>query len=527
MQLIQLMNHYREGIEGLRQRCCVAFVRASAACAQRGRPCGHALWITVRPSSSFCHDLGVSAEWYPAATGWATARGKAHHRVHEPNPLSWQAAYRAPSTYNERLRRSHGGAATIGGVEMARHVLGVLGVIAAGVLLVVSAAMNYRFGFSLGKTAQDGHIYGMASAAADCFKALVPFFFFAALRNRMWSQAMAAVVVWCVVTAYSLTSALGHAALNRLDTTGQRAVAAAGYQDLRADSKRAHDQLTWIPAHRPSDTVAAELNVLKAQRGWAVTKQCTEVTGRSSRDFCQQFHKLSAELASGQQAQKLEARIAELGTKLAGASGGTVMAEADPQASVLAKLTGLEVDKVQTALTLFIAVLIEIGSGFGMYVAFAYWRMHGPMPVAARGSSTSATVSEAETVRTTPVWSDETAAEPEAAQTAAQPPPVRRLGGANDNRTPAGRPIVPESDVQRYYRERVVAAAETASLTSSELYEDYCKWCEEKERIPFAHPRVTREIADLGVKKERIGKRTRYFGIALASKLPAALPRAA
>ena len=76
---------------------------------------------------------------------------------------------------------------------MTRHVLGVLGVIAAGVLLAVSAMMNYRFGYSLGKTPSDGHIYGLASAAADCFKALVPFFFFAAWRNRMWSQALAAV----------------------------------------------------------------------------------------------------------------------------------------------------------------------------------------------------------------------------------------------------------------------------------------------------------------------------------------------
>ena len=56
---------------------------------------------------------------------------------------------------------------------MTRHVLGVLGVIAASVLLVVSAMMNYRFGYTLGKTPSDGHIYGLASAAADCFKALV------------------------------------------------------------------------------------------------------------------------------------------------------------------------------------------------------------------------------------------------------------------------------------------------------------------------------------------------------------------
>jgi hypothetical protein len=405
-----------------------------------------------------------------------------------------------------------------------------LGVIAAGILLVVSAAMNYRFGFSLGKTQLDGEIYGAASAAADCFKALIPFFFFAAIRNRMWSQAAAAAVVWTVVIAYSMTSALGHAALNRLDTTGQRAVEANVYKELRADSKRAQEQLTWIPAHRPADTVAAELNVLKAQRYWAVTRECAQPAGRQTREYCQQFHKLNAELASGLQAQKLETRIAGINDKLAHTSGGTAMAEADPQASVLAKLLGLDVSTVQTALTVFVALLIEIGSGFGMYVAFAYWRLHDR-----KAEPASPALAAAMPVQPT-VWSHEEEAasvsEPEMDQAAALAPAPQ--SGANDNRLPS-RPIVPESDVQRYYRERIITAAENASLTSSELYEDYCRWCEEKERVPFAHPRVTREIAELGVKKERIGRRTRYFGIALLSareheedkKLPEPLPRAA
>ena len=269
---------------------------------------------------------------------------------------------------------------------MARHFLGVLGVIAAGVLLAVSAAMNYRFGFSLGKTAMDGQIYGLASAAADCFKALVPFFLFAAIRNRMWSQAAAAAaVVWTVVTGYSMTSALGHAALNRLDTTGQRAVEANTYKDTRAEAKRAQEQLAWIPQHRPVQTVQADISGIKDQRLWKTTSGCADVTGKATRDFCQQFHRLSAELGSAQQAEKLEARIAELNGKLAGASGGTVMAEADPQASVLAKLTGLDIASVQTALTIFVALLIEIGSAFGMYVAFAYWRLADQVPEAVRG----------------------------------------------------------------------------------------------------------------------------------------------
>ena len=409
---------------------------------------------------------------------------------------------------------------------MTRHALGVLGVIAAGILLVVSAAMNYRFGFSLGKTPTDGQIYGAASAAADCFKALIPFFFFAALRNRMWSQAVAAALVWTVVVAYSMTSALGHAALNRLDSTGQRASEAAAYKDLRADSKRAQEQLAWIPAHRPGETVAAEVNVLKAQRQWTLTKECTLITGKAGRDFCQQYHKLNAEHASAQQSEKLETRIADLGSKLAKAGGGTVMAEADPQASVLAKITGLDISTVQTALTIFVALLIEIGSGFGMYVAFAYWRLHDRKAEPVVPATAHAAAGDPA------VWADEVEAPSPEGEAAAQATPGPRI--ANDNRIPA-RPLVPESDIQRYYRERVVAAAEHSSLTSSELYEDYCRWCEEKERIPFAHPRVTREIAELGVKKERIGKRTRYFGIALRSamateedkKLPPPLARAA
>jgi len=424
---------------------------------------------------------------------------------------------------------------------MARQALGVLGGVAAGMLLAVSAAMNYRFGFSLGKTEMDGQIYGAASAAADCFKALVPFFLFAAIRNRMWSQAFAAALVWTVVTSYSMTSALGHAALNRLDTTGQRAADSANYKDLRADSKRAQDQLTWIPAHRPAETVSSELNVLKAQRPWLVTKECTEVSGRNAREFCQQFHKLNAELASAQQSKKLESRISEIGAKLAKTAGGTVMAEADPQASVLAKITGLEVDKVQTALTIFVALLIEIGSAFGMYVAFAYWRINDRASEPASASPAAAAIAAPVAVTAPAVLRapEEAvampAAEPPAAtdeeQAAAKPPAPRRLGD-NDNRVPS---VVPDSDVQRFYRERVITASESSSLTSTELYEEYCRWCEDNEKEPFAHPRVTREIGELGVKKERIGKRTRYFGIALGSetgrqedkKLPTPLPRAA
>jgi hypothetical protein len=386
-----------------------------------------------------------------------------------------------------------------------RHVLGALGVIAAGILLAVSAAMNWRFGFSLGKTEMDGQIYGAASAAADCFKALVPFFFFAALKNKMWSQAAASAVVWVVVTAYSLTSALGHAALNRLDTSGQRAVEAASYKDLRSDLKRTEDQASWIPQHRPALTVQSEIDGVKNQRAWTTTAGCTEVNGRFTRDFCQKYHTLNAELASAKQSAELGSRIDGIKAELAKTEGVSVLSEADPQAAVLAKLSGLlfpniKVEDVQTALTIFVALLLEVGSAFGMYVAFAYWNIHERRQVPAVQAAAPAVVADV--------------------PAALIVEPKKPQAGANDNRSlPVQTPkmLVPENDVERFYKERIETADAGSSLTASALYEDYCMWCEENQKEPLALPRFGREFGELGIQKVRIAGRTRYTGITLRS----------
>ena len=385
-----------------------------------------------------------------------------------------------------------------------RHVLGVLGVLAAAVLLAVSAAMNWRFGYSLGKTELDGQIYGAASAAADCFKALVPFFFFAAIRNRMWSQAAASAVVWVVVTGYSLTSALGHAALNRYDTSGDRAVKAASYKDLRAELKRAEDQLSWIPQHRPSLTVQSDIDGLKNQRFWAWTKGCTDVNGKANRDFCQQFHALSAEIASAQQADAVRTQVAAAKEKLGKVDTKAAMSEADPQASVLAKLLSflgltVQVEDVQTALALFVALLLEIGSGFGMYVAFSTWRLY---------ERNAPGVPEL-----VPAMPAVQAAQPQASVILPQKPAAI----ANDNKSPPMQKLVaPENDVERFYKERI-ETAEGSSLTATALYEDYCEWCEHQEKEPLALPTFGRTFGDLNVTKAKIAGRIRYIGIALKS----------
>jgi hypothetical protein len=386
-----------------------------------------------------------------------------------------------------------------------RHALGVLGVLAAGVLLAVSAAMNYRFGYSLGKTELDGNIYGAASAAADCMKALVPFFFFAAMRNKMWSQAAASAVVWVVVTAYSMTSALGHAALNRSDTSGQRAADTQTYKDLGTELKRTNDQLAWIPQHRPALTVQAAIDGFKNRREWGWTSGCTVMNGKAQRDFCQQLHAANAELASAQQAEKLGVRAAELQSKIGHASGAK-NGEADPQAAVLLQLLkkvmpSATLEDVQTTLSIFVALLLEIGSGFGMYVAFSQWRLYDRDAPAAPAMATVMTMTE-----------------PAVAPSLATPAIAAskpRVASANDNKT-APKLIAPETDVERFYKERI-DDQDGSSLTATGLYEDYCAWCEEQQKEPLALPTFGREFGELGVQKAKIAGRVRYIGIALRS----------
>ena len=390
-----------------------------------------------------------------------------------------------------------------------RHVLGVLGVLAAGVLLAVSAAMNWRFGFSLGRSELDGQIYGAASAAADCMKALVPFFFFAALRNRIWSQAAASALVWVVVTAYSMTSALGHAALNRFDSTGHREQAAQAYQDLRTELKRAEEQSGWIPQHRPFEAVQSQIDGMKMQKAWEWSNGCKTVSSKAERTFCQQLTALNSELASASSAKDADARIAQLRAKIDATAGTPALSEADPQAKVLTELANaffpnVKIENVQMALTLFVALLLEIGSGFGMYVAFSQWRLYDrqPMPVSPRmaqmeGSTAAAAVavpvltpvtvqskkprSGANDNRSIEIALDAPVASARAIE--AQPAEVHQAETkVAESRVAAPvRRLAPETNTERFYKENI-EVRDGSSVTATELYEDYCSWCEVQEQ---------------------------------------------
>ncbi len=369
-----------------------------------------------------------------------------------------------------------------------RHVLGIAGVTAAAVLLLVSAAMNWRFGYTLGKSDFESQLYGAASAAADCFKALLPFFIFAALRNRSYSQALGGALLFAVCFSYSLTSSLGFAALNRADSTGSRVLKAETHQDLRVELDRSRDALKALPAHRPAGTVMGEINAFKQNSRWALSEECNNATSSKSMSYCEGFYKLKAELAIADQADKLDAKITQTRARLGKLDPESVVKASDPQSQVLSSLTGRTTEEIQVSLTVLIALLVELGASLGFYTAFSYWRIFDVKGLPAPAQS-RATVS-------TPAFA-----------------PAIRLAAIPDS-DPALQPAEPKTDVELYYDERV-GKEPGSSVTALALYDDYCQWCEAREKQPLGLPIFTRRFSDLGVQKAKVAGRIRYMDVRL------------
>lgn len=368
-----------------------------------------------------------------------------------------------------------------------RHVLGIAGVTAAAVLLLVSAAMNWRFGYTLGKSEFESQLYGGASAAADCFKALLPFLIFAALRNRSYSQALGGALLFAVCFSYSLTSSLGFAALNRADITGLRVLKVETHSDLRADLDRSREELKALPAHRPVGTVNGEIEAFKQNSRWLSSAGCAEVTATKSMSYCEGFFKLKAELAIAEQADKLETSIAQLSARLGGLDAAAATKATDPQSQMLAKLTGRTTEEIQLGLTVLIALLVELGASLGFYTAFSYWRIFDvkglPAPEPVRAP--------------VPAF--------------APAPILQALPGGSE---PELRLVQPKTDVELYFDERV-GRENGSSVTALALYDDYCQWCEAKGKQPQGLPIFTRRFSDLGVQKAKVAGRIRYMDVRL------------
>ncbi|MEO0730547.1 MAG: hypothetical protein AAFY64_09215, partial [Pseudomonadota bacterium] len=250
---------------------------------------------------------------------------------------------------------------------------------------------------------------------------------------------------------------------------------------------------------------------------------------RYQRNFCGEVTSLKAELGSAQQAAKLEQRIADTQAKLASMDGAGPKA-ADPQAQILAKLTGfvmpgISVEDVQTGLAVFIALLLEVGSGLGMYIAFAQWRIgdrREPTALApavqtlseragAAAEPVSPVTNVADVVETAVVANDnptemgsarldEDATVTAVAETSKENDEKRDTTPTADNDAVHVDASVDDdrSEVQKFIAERTVASA-GSRVNSFVLFSQYRQWAQQRNLRRMKHGEFKRECRDSGL----------------------------
>jgi hypothetical protein len=199
---------------------------------------------------------------------------------------------------------------------------------------------------------------------------------------------------------------------------------------------------------------------------------------KETREHCQQWSTLGVELENARKAEEYAASIADIRRQL---NTNTVGAgqKADPQVAAINRVAtwvsaAFQGDDIQTALSILVALVLEVGSGFGLYMATTPLQARKPLEertfsVASPAPVTMAAIDEAPEADEPKLIEDrKTSAMTIAAQ------PVKEI------EAPA--------EVGRYiarFALDCLKPVEGEAVTSTALYRVYEDWCKQKGYIPL------------------------------------------
>ena len=272
------------------------------------------------------------------------------------------------------------------------RLLTVIGLIAAAVLIAASATMNYVFVSSLGKTPFEGTVLGSVSVAVDVMKALLAVFVTKALRDGHQSFAVIGGCAFLLFSLGSFLAATGFTSVNRGAVTDERKTAASVLSELEQDLADARQRRVGLGQHRASPVLLELMASQRIDARWRASAECAAPTLSSHRELCGQMAALKVELATAEEAARLEAVITGLRGRINSLRRSGSGAAIDPQARFLAESLGLSETAVQRLLMSMLALIVEVSSALGIYLATAHDRRTVvPMVTAEAGASRRST----------------------------------------------------------------------------------------------------------------------------------------
>jgi hypothetical protein len=255
-----------------------------------------------------------------------------------------------------------------------RFLVSLVSMGAALTLIAASGLMNWVFMTSLGRSEFQQHILGAVSLAVSVFIAVLPTLLLWAWREGRLIFILLGLPAFLGFAAFSLSSAVGFAALNRGSLDEDRTLATARLVEVNRSIEATEAALNELQTVRPIPVLREVLRGLEQDRRWQSSKSCEAATVEVSRAFCKDYFDVKAELAKAGERERLTVRLSELKRERGRLEDMGAGREADSQTGVLAQLIGLRASEVERGLTLFLAVLVEVGAALGIYFATGHIR---------------------------------------------------------------------------------------------------------------------------------------------------------
>lgn len=259
------------------------------------------------------------------------------------------------------------------------------GIICCFGMMAISALVSYRVGFRRAESELDGHIYGLGLGLADLLKAFAPFAMAWAWRTSAIGSFIAAAVLFAVVTTASLQAELEFASELQSSRSGGREAASVERDTTLTEIRELESQVAALGNQRSRAEIERAVDAVLARkvRGGTVdtvSKSCTE-TPLVVRESCAEIALLRQEWERARDWETRTEKLREARARLRGL-GDAGTRETDPQLETVSGLLAwfTEVwrkDDVRLALLLLIPLVIEVGSGLGLFVVTTPWRLAG------------------------------------------------------------------------------------------------------------------------------------------------------
>lgn len=255
-----------------------------------------------------------------------------------------------------------------------RYFASIIAVMAALTLIFASCAMNWLFWSGQGQSEIEKQLFGGVSVSFDVMKALLPGLVVSAFTARKFIYSALGSTAFVLFLVAALISSIGFVAGSRGGVSGTQVSKNSSLEIATAEAKELEKRISRYPKILPSPQLNAQMQKLRTNRRWGTTKECSDATASKSRTFCANYLDVKGQFAAAIALENDRAKLADVRQEIRHLRSIGAGNEANIQAVYIARFApDISKSDAEFAITIFFAVLIEIGAAFGLFLALNHW----------------------------------------------------------------------------------------------------------------------------------------------------------